>query len=128
MLVVGVAKMDFPYKLDISSDKMKAWMIPAVNNQTESVSVQELEQWLQTLPIKYGIREEVKSHFENIEQVSFPLLIAIGKYPENGEDGKVELAYTKGTDKQEQPLNFRNIIDIPSVSYTHLTLPTMAVV
>ena len=116
MLVVGVAKMEFPYKLDISSDKMKAWIIPAVNDRPESVSAQDLEQWLQNLPIKYGIREEVKSHLVNIEQSVFPLLIAIGKYPKNGEDGKVELAYTKGTDKQEQPFNFRNIIDIPSVS------------
>ena len=116
MLLVGVAKMDFPYKLDISSDKMKAWMIPAVNGQPEAFSVQELERWLQTLPIKYGIREEVISHLLNIEQLVFPLLIASGKHPENGEDGKVELAYTKGTDKQEQPFNFRNIIDIPSVS------------
>ena len=44
MLVVGVANMDFPYKLDISSDKMKAWIIPAVNDRPQSVSVQEIEQ------------------------------------------------------------------------------------
>ncbi|OCA89611.1 DUF342 domain-containing protein [Bacillus sp. FJAT-27986] len=107
--------MDFPYKLEVSQDKMKAWIIP-IGNQAQSVSDRQIDEWLVSLPIIFGIKKETKVHLLNTEQVVFPLLIAEGKLPENGQDGELKLEYTKGIDTGEQPFNFRNVMDIPSIS------------
>lgn len=106
--------MNFPYKLEISPDKMKAWIIPT-ENPVQIVSERELDEWLASLPITFGIKKEVESLLLNVEQVMYPLLYAEGQSAENGHDGELILEYTKGLGKQEQPFNFRNIIEIPSV-------------
>lgn len=106
--------MNFPYKLEISPDKMKAW-IKSAGNQTQIVSEREVEEWMASLPITFGIKKEVKLLLLNTEQVMFPLLIAEGQSAENGYNGELILDCKKDLNKQEQPFNFRNIIEIPSV-------------
>ncbi len=49
--------MDFPYKLEISPDKMKAWIIPS-GNPVQIVSEREVDEWLATKPITFGIKKK----------------------------------------------------------------------
>ena len=107
--------MDFPYQLEVSPDKMKAWIKPA-DNPKQSLSGGEIEEWLRSSSIKYGMKEDVKSQLLHRDKIVFPLLIAEGKIPENGRDGQLSLESLRNLEKQVLPFNFKNIYDIPSVS------------
>lgn len=109
--------MEEHFRISISKDRMSAKLDSLKNfEQDFSISKKELTTFLNKEKITYGIKEdEVARICENLDSISFPVVIAEGSPMKNGVDAY--LVNEVRTDKTEnrEKFNFRNVLKIPSV-------------
>lgn len=101
--------------ITVSNNKMEAYI--DLIEPVEDSTTEALYALLEEKNICFGIIDKQVSRIAGNEKgVSFPLLIAVGKKPRDGENGSV--LYDKDVNFQistEDKVNFRDIINIPSV-------------
>lgn len=113
------------FKIEVSSNKLRA-MIHIRDHEHEkindlSLTKEKLEQFLQAHKISYGIRyDTIDTIIESFPKTKFPLCIAEGRDKIDGENGTIEYFFDTETDlsrtiKENEPLDFRNIMKIPTV-------------
>lgn len=109
--------MEMPFRVKISRDQLTAEMeLIGEFDDNITVSVKSLEAFLKEKNIHFGIDEtklfEVAASPKSFE---YPLVIAKGIPPRHGEDAYLVVEYQKEETKKKEKVNFRNILDIPSV-------------
>lgn len=109
--------MEVPFRVRISKDQLSAEMDLIGNLEDElSISVLGIESFLKDKNVIFGIDqgklEEIASNPKNIQ---FPIVIANGLPPRHGEDAYLVVEFQKEESKKKERVNFRNILDIPSV-------------
>lgn len=109
--------MEIPFRVRISKNQLKA-EIELIENIDEnfSISAGALETFLNEQKIIFGInRQRLKEIAENPKSIEYPLAVAEGNPPINGEDAYLTVEFQKEETKKNERINFREVIDIPSV-------------
>ncbi len=95
------------------------------------ITEKQLKDFLKSNQVVYGISEEVILNIVNkkVDYDQFPLIIATGIEPIDGEDGFVAYTFNENTDSSsDKKANFRDVMNIPSVKendeIAKETLPT----
>lgn len=109
--------MSIPLKVIMSNDLFTAYLDKTENFTVDiKVTTDELKSLLKEKRVVYGIKEDkLKELVLYPHQVSFPLLVAEGRRPVNGEDGYFVYESKEKKEEKEEKINFRNVMDIPSV-------------
>lgn len=109
--------LETPFQINISKDQLVAEI--GLNGELEdnfSITIAGLEALLKEKNILFGIDSEVlKRLAENPRDTEFPVIIARGIPPQHGEDAYLVVEYQQKETKKKERVNFRNILDIPSV-------------
>ncbi|MFE8699102.1 FapA family protein [Cytobacillus sp. FJAT-54145] len=109
--------MEKPFKVIISKDRLKA-EIDLIEKLDErfSISVHELEELIKNEGITLGLNQEIIAEIANNPfSISFPVVIAEGILPKNGDDAYLLIESVKKEDRQKKDINFREVMEIPSV-------------
>lgn len=108
--------MDIPYKLDISQDQMKAWVIPTKDELSPTET--DIIQWLKNQNIIYGIiKEQVSMLTTGNIQADVPFILANGKQPIDGKNGYVQMLDKHSKKPEAKSIDFRDNLHIESVKY-----------
>lgn len=115
-------------------DKRMQAIIDCTDEYTEfegGITEQQLKDYLKSNQVIYGISEEVMAKIidQKVAYDQFPLIIATGVEPVDGEDGFVAYTFTENMDSSSsKKTNFRDVMKIPSVKendeIAQETLPT----
>lgn len=109
--------MEIPFRVRISKDQLKA-EIELIDKQDEkfSISVNALETFLGEQNVAFGINHSLLHEIAAKPKVqNYPLTIAEGIAPKNGEDAHLILEIQKEESEKKEKINFREVLDIPSV-------------
>lgn len=102
-------------KVSVSSDELEAYvdLLDPVEEMTEA----DLLSFLEEKKVTFGIlHDEISRIASDDGSVTYPLLIAVGKQPVHGKDGKVIFDKEVNFEIDEhEKASFRDIIAIPSV-------------
>ncbi|TKC18680.1 DUF342 domain-containing protein [Robertmurraya kyonggiensis] len=109
--------MDTPFRVKISKNQLEAHIeLHEHHDEDLTISIGELENFLKEHQVVFGIiqtkLQEIAIDPTNIE---YPLLIAEGTPPQHGEDAYLTVEFKKEETKQKEKVNFREVLDIPSV-------------
>jgi uncharacterized protein (DUF342 family) len=109
--------MEKSFVVKISKDQLAAQLelVQEIGDDF-SITVSELEDLLRDEKIVFGIEHEtLKDLSENPQSFQFPLTIAKGIPPKNGEDAYITVEVYEEKSKKREKINFRDVLDIPSV-------------
>lgn len=109
--------MDTPFQVKISRDQLVAEIeLIGEIEMNESISVRSLEALLKEKNVLFGIDLEMLKQIEEKRGgIQYPVIVAKGNSPQHGEDAYLVVEYHQKEEKQKERVNFRNILDIPSV-------------
>lgn len=106
-----------PFRVKISKDQLIAEI--ELNGKLEddfSISTSDLEAFLKEQNVIFGIDQEMIGRLVvSPRSFRFPVVIAKGNPPQQGEDAYLIVELEKEETKKKERVNFRNILDIPSV-------------
>ncbi|MFD2638299.1 DUF342 domain-containing protein [Piscibacillus salipiscarius] len=114
------------FQVTVTEDKMSAYLhtldpieLNKLLNYELNVTNQDLLHFIQEQGVSYGLRyDNIDFIINNLNKVSFPILIAEGNHPSPGRDGyidfKVEHSIRMELHEQER-IDFKNVIKIPVV-------------
>ncbi|MBU9714527.1 DUF342 domain-containing protein [Evansella tamaricis] len=105
------------YQIEISDNKMEA-TLKQLKDPEETIQLADLEKYIQGIGISFGVKKEM------LQQalggfVESPIVIAEGKYPQNGVDAYIQPNFpTDSADEltQNDIINLREVLTIPSVT------------
>lgn len=80
----------YSYNIDITNDKMKAYITISENNDGEYITKENILNYLKKLNITYGIKYDVIENLQNKFRCNEKTIIAEGKMPIDGIDGKLD--------------------------------------
>ncbi|MFT4413588.1 DUF342 domain-containing protein [Fredinandcohnia humi] len=107
------------FEISISIDKYSVHVSLKNNSALNNVIESDIYSLLAKHGITTGIKKEVISEMvSNKEKTIFPLLVAVGVKPRNGQNGYIKIEVEGKDDSQtnsHEVLNFRNVSKIPSV-------------
>lgn len=106
--------MDIPFTLTVSRDRMKAW-VHIEQDVIIRESPEEVEKWLNDQGITAGIMKGELVRLCHGDISLKPFLVARGKQPINGKDGRVIFHVSPQLERREEGADFRDVIHIPSV-------------
>ncbi|MCA0969114.1 FapA family protein [Halobacillus litoralis] len=103
------------FKVSVSRDQLEAYI--DLLDPVDEVTEEQIQSFLKEKNVTFGIlEEEIDRMMRNDESLVYPLLIAVGKQPIHGKDGKVIFDKEVNFEVEEQEkASFRDIITIPSV-------------
>lgn len=113
--------MEAPFKIKIANNQLSATIELADTGDSEfSITEEQLIGLLRDKGIVHGLdRKKIEEIAKNPYLPNYPLVIAKGTPPEQGEDAyltaKVEIKKEKKTFAEEKKVNFRDVLNIPSV-------------
>lgn len=113
----GGIMMETPFQVRISKDHLAAEIdLNGEIKDNDSISIRGLEALLKENNILFGIDQEIlKKIVENLRDIQFPIIVAKGNPPQHGEDAYLIVEYQQKETNKKERVNFRNILDIPSV-------------
>lgn len=109
--------MDTPFRVKISKNQLEAYIeLHEQQDEDLTISLGELEDFLKENQVVFGI---IQTKLQEIAidpmNIDYPLLVAEGVPPQHGEDAYLTVEYKKEEIKQKEKVNFREVLDIPSV-------------
>jgi uncharacterized protein len=111
--------MDIPFRVTISKNQLTAKIERNKQNQIDedfSISVGTLETYLNEQKVIFGIEQQKLKEIEGDPKgIKYPVVIAEGNPPINGEDAYMIMEFQKEEAKKKEIVNFREVLDIPSV-------------
>ncbi|MGG0718807.1 FapA family protein [Robertmurraya massiliosenegalensis] len=109
--------MDIPFRVSIAKDQLKAFIeLKEPIAENFSISVNALRTFLEEQNVVFGINESMLFIMaDNPKSLEYPITIAEGSPPQNGEDACVIVESEKEETKKKEKINFRDVLDIPSV-------------
>lgn len=109
--------MEMPFRVKISKDQLLAEIeITGEFNEHFSVTLPSMEAFLKDQNVVFGIdRDKLTEIVANPLRVKYPVAVAAGTPPQHGEDAYLVAEVQKEETKEKEKINFRNILDIPSV-------------
>lgn len=107
------------FRIDVNDNRMVAELhcIKKVDVDFQT-NLREWKEFLAFHKVNFGIKYDVISKLaENFHDMDFPIIIAEGLAPQNGDDGKIEYLIDKDMEmKRDENWDFRNVMKIPSVT------------
>lgn len=110
--------MGVPFRIKISRDLLLA-EIELVDKSDElvTISLAELESFLKEQKVVFGIdKDKLMEIVANPNAMTYPVTVAVGTPPQQGDDAYLVTTIQKGETKKKEKINFRNVMDIPSVN------------
>lgn len=110
--------MEMPFRVRVSNDLLTASfeLIDQLEDNT-IITLDELQAYLNAENIQYGINYQLLREISaNPMKMTYPIKIAEGLPPRNGEDAYLVAEYHNEKKERNERINFRHVLDIPSVN------------
>ncbi|MCD6450101.1 MAG: DUF342 domain-containing protein [Thermotogaceae bacterium] len=90
------------YEVRVSDDKMEAYLILRDDGINYEITSDDVLKALEEAGVKYGIQYEGIKEIVEKPEFDTPYIVAIGKKPVDGEDGKLEIYHKEAQENEEK--------------------------